>query len=600
MTAAGEKCDGRRRRSWWWAWSLVAIGWLLLARAPLALGQPAPDAAAQARTHLAAARQAVAGRDYAAAAEHFAAAQARAPSAEALAGLGDAHYRLGHVVRAHEAYADLLRDHADVLAPAARRLATERKAELDGKTGQLSIRVNESGAAVTVDGELVGRSPVPALLRVLAGEHRVRVEKEGFAPDERRVTVPADGKLVLPVALEMTERRAPLEVRARGDAPIRVFVDGEDVGAAPYAGEVAWGTHEIAGRGEGLVIAPRTLDVGDASPRTVVLEVRRAVARLEIRTTDGEGTIAIDGREVGSGSFEGELPAGKHELAVRREGFEPHTLELELEPGQSLAATVSLRPAAGADLPGGGTSTRLLEGVYGGIDVAVLFVPGGSHPSQQTSCAMLGATSCESPTPVGPGLAGFLGYALDPLGFELWAAALGDFAHPSASFDGRTSGLVNPLVSLPAREEELLIARAGFAGAVRLRVGLDLEVVRLGFVAGVGLAHRTLWLRRDTEALDGSGASDVYAPEAVSYLSPGLSLEAGLGVPLDGATQFTLGLVFWSESASSQARTPPAADEWLSAAGDTVPPRPHYTPAYDLASGPQVFLGPRLGLELGP
>ena len=587
------------RRTRWIALlaALAALSVLALARP--ALAQPAPTADAEARAHLEAGKKAAASGDFAKAADEMAASQAAKPSAAALLGLGDALYRLDRSARAYDTYAELLRDHAGELAAGDERRAEERKSELAKKTGYLSLRIAQEGAEVSVDGQSIGLSPVPVLYRTLAGDHRVRVEKAGFATVEKQATVPPDGKLVLSIALEAGEQTARVEVRERDGKPIDVLVDGKEVGPAPWAGEVEHGTHEIGGRGDRVRVEPKTVRV-EGGVVEVLLEARRAVARLEIHTADGAGTISLDGQEVGAGSFGGEVSAGSHEVVVTHDGFETFSSTLELEAGQVLAATVALRPAVGRATPGDAASTRLLQGIYGGVDLGAIFQPGGAGSSLEASCDKLGATSCAKSPEAGPSLGLFLGYALDPIAFELWGAAMGDFAEPSASFDGVSGAFVNPLVARPARDESFFVARAGFATALRLRVTVDLEAVRLAFVGGVGLAYRTMWMRRDTVATDGTGAESTFVPDSVSYLSPGLSFEAGLGVPVSDTTQLTVGLALWGESAATDARTPFSPDVWLTTPDDSVPARPQHTPAYDLARGTQLFLGPRIGVQVGP
>jgi hypothetical protein len=129
---------------------------------------------------------------------------------------------------------------------------------------------------------------------------------------------------------------------------------------------------------------------------------------------------------------------------------------------------------------------------------------------------------------------------------------------------------------------------------------VDLEVVRLAFAGGIGFSYRKLWMRRQSYAEDGTDRESDFGPEPVDYLSPGLSLEATVGLPL-GSWLLSLGLSFWGETAATDARTEPdPTDTALLSPTDTAPAWPEHTPAYDLASGPQLYLGPVLGLQLGP
>jgi PEGA domain len=67
---------------------------------------------------------------------------------------------------------------------------THASSAVHSVTGYLSITTNPANAAVFLDGQHVGVSPVQ-LLTVAAGEHRVRIVKTGYLENERIVTVGA-------------------------------------------------------------------------------------------------------------------------------------------------------------------------------------------------------------------------------------------------------------------------------------------------------------------------------------------------------------------------------------------------------------------------
>src|SRR5262249_53709293 len=134
------------------------------------------------------------------------------------------------------------------------RSSTHAPAAAPATLGRLSVRSVPPGARVFVDGREHGRSP--ALIRDLArGEHRVRLVREGYETDERRVTVTASAS-PQPLVVKLTrtrpsEARVPdasrsqparpgAEVTAAGSLTVesrpvgaRVFVDGKPVGVTP-------------------------------------------------------------------------------------------------------------------------------------------------------------------------------------------------------------------------------------------------------------------------------------------------------------------------------------------------------------------------------
>src|SRR5512147_313238 len=76
----------------------------------------------------------------------------------------------------------------------------------------LEVQSEPAGAAVYVDGQLKGETPV-AVEGIRSGDHRVRVVKDGFLENSRTVSVPAAGRS-LRVALTptLTPARAMMQV----------------------------------------------------------------------------------------------------------------------------------------------------------------------------------------------------------------------------------------------------------------------------------------------------------------------------------------------------------------------------------------------------
>jgi hypothetical protein len=101
-----------------------------------------------------------------------------------------------------------------------------------------------------------------------------------------------------------------------------------------------------------------------------------------------------------------------------------------------------------------------------------------------------------------------------------------------------------------------------------------------------------LILNRTTTA-DASGATSTFVSDSRTYVSPAITLDIAAHLSPGGSTAYTLGLFAWLENAGHDARTSPNGNQTLGAA-------PLATPAYDLASGPQFYLGPYLGMQFGP
>jgi len=562
---------------------------------------PAPPAVPTAndKAEIAAGDAAGRTRDWSSALAHYETALQAAPSARSQLGVADALYQLGRAAEAYDAYGQALSAYGSKLSVADRTVASARLKELAGKTGWLSVRVAESGASVEVDGRSVGVSPVPALLRVGVGSHVVRVTKEGFVPIETRGDVTPDGKAVVEVTLVRAATQGHLTVQSTGE-PVRVLIDGVDVGVTPWEGSVAPGMHEVTGRTSTSAAPAQRVTVAAGTSSTIELVASSTAAHLQVRTSDAQGLVVVDGAPRGQGAFAGDVAPGAHVVTVARDGYQTYQKVLTLAAQETWAETVTLSPIAPAT---GGVkgAERAIEGLYGGLGLTSLFGVGGQGTELETGCDTLGASSCNTPSPYGGGLFGYVGWTWNPVGFELLVAGSFDTVEQTATFNGMSAAGNLPL-STPARVETFHFYRVGGLAAARARAIFPIgSTLRATIAGGLGVSYKQMIMTRRAVATS-SDAQDFYVPGSVGYVSPASTVEAGLHVRATPTLAFAIGVLLWADNASigGSNSVPAQAPRNLVPSPTPGVPEPIPTPEYHLATGPQVFLGPFLGLQFGP
>jgi hypothetical protein len=92
-----------------------------------------------------------------------------------------------------------------------RRRTDDALAALPRYVGTVTVSVDTTGAAVDVDGESVGATPLAAPLSLDPGKHVVVVSKDGYETVERPISVSAGAATTLTIGL--------LALRAQGSAP---------------------------------------------------------------------------------------------------------------------------------------------------------------------------------------------------------------------------------------------------------------------------------------------------------------------------------------------------------------------------------------------
>ncbi|HWL87833.1 MAG TPA: PEGA domain-containing protein [Polyangiaceae bacterium] len=156
--------------------------------------------------------------DYAGARDAFEEAYRLFAHPSILLNLGLARVKIGEYVEAEQNLLAFLLDDGGA-APEEQRSARAALATVRAHLGTLSIQVNPAFALVTLDGKTLPAVPgSPWEVRVVAGEHALHAEVDGYTPFDRTVTVSPGASqsesigLVQVVAPEPT---APVESRLR-------------------------------------------------------------------------------------------------------------------------------------------------------------------------------------------------------------------------------------------------------------------------------------------------------------------------------------------------------------------------------------------------
>jgi len=174
----------------------------------------------------------------------------------ALFNLANALRATHRYVEALEALQELERDFGDELDPGMRATTDSLTNELQNLTGSLLVEVNEPGAEIQVDGELIGKSPLPEPIRLSVGNHRVDVTLEGYTSMSVQVNLASREEKTEKVALRRAQPEpapAPPPATAPGPPrPVTPLVD--PVAEAPGTG-VRTGAWVATGAGLALVAA---------------------------------------------------------------------------------------------------------------------------------------------------------------------------------------------------------------------------------------------------------------------------------------------------------------------------------------------------------
>ena len=139
-------------------------------------------------------------------------------------------------------------------------------------------------------------------------------------------------------------------------AGARVTIDGVEVGKAPFDQSVPadQGPREIKIELEGYKTYTEThnLPGGTSYPLKVTLEQDIQAGLLRV-SAGAQDKISVDGKQMGTGRWEGPLPPGLHMLQVTGTGKVPYETKVEVKRDQINSTHVALRPELDRSGPGG-------------------------------------------------------------------------------------------------------------------------------------------------------------------------------------------------------------------------------------------------------
>ncbi|MFZ5896732.1 MAG: hypothetical protein ACOY0T_37090 [Myxococcota bacterium] len=197
---------------------------------------------------------------YAEALIEFKRAYEQSPHYSVLYNIGQAYVGLGKPVQAVDALKRYLAEGGAQIALDRRRAVEAEIVKQFARTALVTVDVNVAGATVSVDGEIVGRSPLRDPVRLAIGTHRISARSDAGQQDERELTVAGEESHRVHLELPL-----PAPVAATPTTPtssngwayvacpqtgVNVSVDGAELGATPLRApiQLAAGNHEIVFR----------------------------------------------------------------------------------------------------------------------------------------------------------------------------------------------------------------------------------------------------------------------------------------------------------------------------------------------------------------
>jgi hypothetical protein len=218
-----------------------------------------------------------------------------------------------------------------VTVRADQRTSVEATVRLAPDLGSLRVIANVPGAIISLDGVDIGVAPA-AKGGLSPGEHVVTAQASGYEDVTQSVTVIAGRERVVSLRFTIESTEVPRIVVRSSVPDATVTIDGEEYGSPPITIEPAeLGTHSVVVRAPGYREVRRTCSVGPARNCEVYAELNALGVPVRVEANVSNAQLYVDGELLGPVPWEGDLPAGIHQLEVRAEGRGNHVEQIRLQ-----------------------------------------------------------------------------------------------------------------------------------------------------------------------------------------------------------------------------------------------------------------------------
>ncbi len=188
-------------------------------------------------------------------------------------------------------------EYAPKMSPDTRSAVDDALAAIRNLVGAVRVTANVDGAAVTVDGEASGATPLASPLLLDLGPHAVALARAGFEPSTQTVEVSGGGEQALAFTLKESATGGHLLVVTDDDAT--VVVDGSAAGKGRFDGALAAGAHDVRVTEDGMLPYAAQIDLHAGETRTLQVSLTKASRGAPIWPWVVGGVVVAAGAAVG-------------------------------------------------------------------------------------------------------------------------------------------------------------------------------------------------------------------------------------------------------------------------------------------------------------
>ncbi len=223
--------------------------------------------------------------------------------------------------------------------------------ELTSMFAPVTFVSDPPGATVRVGQKSYG--PTPVTVAFPEGEHGYEAILPARKPQRGRIRVVGGEPLTVAIGA-LSPADGLLQLSSRPDGA-RVTLDGVYRGLTPMATPLTPGSpHTLSLSLQGYETESREVQVAAGSHDALRVDLRPRLGEIEIVPIPADAVLFVNGESKGPARQILRLPAVAHRIEIRKEGFEPYSIEIVPRPDFPQTIEATLNPiAATKEAPGG-------------------------------------------------------------------------------------------------------------------------------------------------------------------------------------------------------------------------------------------------------
>jgi len=219
-------------------------------------------------------------------------------------------------------------------------------AELQIKTGSISISSNPPEAFISIDSKKSGKTPV-TITDLSPGKHLVEARLDGYEGWSESVDIIGDKENT--ITAELLPITASINIDSN-PSEAAIYLDGEKVGTTPdVLKSVAIGTHEVGVKLEGFAEWKRVLNVknGKEISLNAALQINTGTANIDSDPADA--VTLLDGNDVGMTPVSlTDIKIGTYDVELQKEGYVSFKKTIRIKAGKVNSLTTKLVEMTGS------------------------------------------------------------------------------------------------------------------------------------------------------------------------------------------------------------------------------------------------------------